>query len=162
MKKYLLYIYLCCCCSALSMNAQKLDFLGMNNISFQMKANELKNKVAILDSTSIYKDTAQYIQSTRCVSYKVSTEKLQLNNFLCNSIQYQFCDKKLEYIFINVSREVEIKKALNELNKRFKKMGCKGKPMVACTQIDTKSKGIRIIINIDPKSSSMNFVLIPI
>lgn len=41
-------------------------------------------------------------------------------------------------------------------------MGCKGKPMVACTQIDTKSKGIRIIINIDPKSSSMNFVLIPI
>jgi|APGre2960657468_1045069.scaffolds.fasta_scaffold110800_2 hypothetical protein len=144
------------------MNAQKLDFLGMNNISFQMKANELKNKVAILDSTSIYKDTAQYIQSTRCVSYKVSTEKLQLNNFLCNSIQYQFCDKKLEYIFINVSGEVEIKKALNELNKRFKKMGCKGKPMVACTQIDTKSKGIRIIINIDPKSSSMNFVLIPI
>jgi len=127
-----------------------------------MKANELKNKVAILDSTSIYKDTAQYIQSTRCVSYKVSTEKLQLNNFLCNSIQYQFCDKKLEYIFINVSGEVEIKKALNELNKRFKKMGCKGKPMVACTQIDTKSKGIRIIINIDPKSSSMNFVLIPI
>lgn len=162
MKKCLLYIYLCCCCSALSMNAQKLDFLGMNNISFQMKANELKNKVAILDSTSIYKDTAQYIQSTRCVSYKVSTEKLQLNNFLCNSIQYQFCDKKLEYIFINVSGEVEIKKALNELNKRFKKMGCKGKPMVACTQIDTKSKGIRIIINIDPKSSSMNFVLIPI
>lgn len=162
MKKYLLYIYLCCCCSALSMKAQKLDFLGMNNISFQMKANELKNKVAILDSTSIYKDTAQYIQSTRCVSYKVSTEKLQLNNFLCNSIQYQFCDKKLEYIFINVSGEVEIKKALNELNKRFKKMGCKGKPMVACTQIDTKSKGIRIIINIDPKSSSMNFVLIPI
>jgi len=144
------------------MNAQKLDFLGMNNISFQMKANELKNKVAILDSTSIYKDTAQYIQSTRCVSYKVSTEKLQLNNFLCNSIQYQFCDKKLEYIFINVSGEVEIKKALNELNKRFKKMGCKGKPMVACTQIDAKSKGIRIIINIDPKSSSMNFVLIPI
>jgi len=144
------------------MKAQKLDFLGMNNISFQMKANELKNKVAILDSTSIYKDTAQYIQSTRCVSYKVSTEKLQLNNFLCNSIQYQFCDKKLEYIFINVSGEVEIKKALNELNKRFKKMGCKGKPMVACTQIDTKSKGIRIIINIDPKSSSMNFVLIPI
>jgi len=144
------------------MNAQKLDFLGMNNISFQMKANELKNKVAILDSTSIYKDTAQYIQSTRCVSYKVSTEKLQLNNFLCNSIQYQFCDKKLEYIFINVSGEIEIKKALNELNKRFKKMGCKGKPMVACTQIDTKSKGIRIIINIDPKSSSMNFVLIPI
>ena len=162
MKKYLLYIYLCCCCSALSMNAQKLDFLGMNNISFQMKANELKNKVAILASTSIYKDTAQYIQSTRCVSYKVSTEKLQLNNFLCNSIQYQFCDKKLEYIFINVSGEIEIKKALNELNKRFKKMGCKGKPMVACTQIDTKSKGIRIIINIDPKSSSMNFVLIPI
>lgn len=162
MKKYLLYIYLCCCCSALSMNAQKLDFLGMNNISFQMKANELKNKVAILDSTSIYKDTAQYIQSTRCVSYKVSTEKLQLNNFLCNSIQYQFCDKKLKYIFINVSGEIEIKKALNELNKRFKKMGCKGKPMVACTQIDTKSKGIRIIINIDPKSSSMNFVLIPI
>ena len=162
MKKYLIYIYLCCCCSALSMNAQKLDFLGMNNISFQMKANELKNKVAILDSTSIYKDTAQYIQSTRCVSYKVSTEKLQLNNFLCNSIQYQFCDKKLEYIFINVSGEIEIKKALNELNKRFKKMGCKGKPMVACTQIDTKSKGIRIIINIDPKSSSMNFVLIPI
>ena len=162
MKKYLLYIYLCCCCSALSMNAQKLDFLGMNNISFQMKANELKNKVAILDSSSIYKDTAQYIQSTRCVSYKVSTEKLQLNNFLCNSIQYQFCDKKLEYIFINVSGEIEIKKALNELNKRFKKMGCKGKPMVACTQIDTKSKGIRIIINIDPKSSSMNFVLIPI
>ncbi len=162
MKKYLLYIYLCCCCSALSMNAQKLDFLGMNNISFQMKANELKNKVAILDSTSIYKDTAQYIQSTRCVSYKVSTEKLQLNNFLCHSIQYQFCDKKLEYIFINVSGEIEIKKALNELNKRFKKMGCKGKPMVACTQIDTKSKGIRIIINIDPKSSSMNFVLIPI
>ena len=144
------------------MNAQKLDFLGMNNISFQMKANELKNKVAILDSTSIYKDTAQYIQSTRCVSYKVNTEKLQLNNFLCNSIQYQFCDKKLEYIFINVSGEIEIKKALNELNKRFKKMGCKGKPMVACTQIDTKSKGIRIIINIDPKSSSMNFVLIPI
>ena len=162
MKKYLLYIYLCCCCSALSMNAQKLDFLGMNNISFQMKANELKNKVAILDSTSIYKDTAQYIQSTRCVSYKVSTENLQLNNFLCHSIQYQFCDKKLKYIFINVSGEIEIKKALNELNKRFKKMGCKGKPMVACTQIDTKSKGIRIIINIDPKSSSMNFVLIPI
>ncbi|MSP69403.1 MAG: hypothetical protein EXR20_03950, partial [Bacteroidetes bacterium] len=124
----------------------------MKNISFQMKANELKNKVAILDSTSIYKDTAQYIQSTRCISYKVSTEKLQLNNFLCNSIQYQFCDKKLEYIFINVSGEIEIKKALNELNKRFKKMGCKGKPMVACTQIDTKSKGIRIIINIDPKS----------
>lgn len=162
MKKYLLYIYLCCCCSALSMNAQKLDFLGLKNISFQMKANELKNKVAILDSTSIYKDTAQYIQSTRCISYKVSTEKLQLNNFLCNSIQYQFCDKKLEYIFINVSGEIEIKKALNELNKRFKKMGCKGKPMVACTQIDTKTKGIRIIINIDPKSSSMNFVLIPI
>ncbi|HET6991025.1 MAG TPA: hypothetical protein VFJ43_06860, partial [Bacteroidia bacterium] len=97
----------------------------------------------------------------RCLTYFRRTDTLQLPGFLASSIQYQFCDKELAYVFINVSGQKEIDKSLAELQKTFKKLGCKGKPLNECTQIDANAKGIRIIINIDRKKELMNFVLIP-
>ncbi len=147
--------------SAGNLHSQKLDFLGLTGIHFGMKAAEMTNKVVILDSTSVYKDTALYLRNNRCLTYFRNNDTLQLRGFLASSIQYQFCNKELAYVFINVSGEKEIEKTLAELQKTFKKLGCKGKPLKDCTQIDSYAKGIRIIINIDRKKQLMNFVLIP-
>jgi hypothetical protein len=144
-----------------SLPAQKLDFLGLNGIYFDMKDAEMEKKVVIMDSTSVYKDTALYIRNSRCLTYFRKTENFQLTGFTASSIQYQFCDKKLAYVFVDVVGEKEIEKALKQLQLTFKKLGCKGKPLSECTQIDSSAKGMRIIINIDKKQQKMNFVLIP-
>ena len=161
MRKQFLPFFLFLFLVAGNLHSQKLDFLGLKGIHFGMKSAELNNKVVILDSSSVYKDTAVYIRSNRCLTYFRKNETLQLSGFLASSIQYQFCDKELAYVFINVSGEKEIEKALAELKKTFKKLGCKGKQLNECTQIDSYAKGMRIIINIDRKKQLMNFVLIP-
>jgi hypothetical protein len=144
-----------------SLQAQKLDFLGLNGVYFDMKDAEMNKKVVIMDSTSVYKDTALYIRNSRCLTYFRKEENLQLTGFSASSVQYQFCDKKLAYVFVDVTGEKEIENALKQLQLTFKKLGCKGKPLSECTQMDSSAKGMRIIINIDKKRQKMNFVLIP-
>ncbi|HET6993128.1 MAG TPA: hypothetical protein VFJ43_17470, partial [Bacteroidia bacterium] len=46
---------------AVNLHSQKLDFIGLHGIHFGMKSGEMTNKVVIIDSTSVYKDTALYI-----------------------------------------------------------------------------------------------------
>lgn len=147
--------------AGLSLSAQKLDFLGLPGISFEMKDSEMEKKVVIMDSTSVYRDTALYIRNSRCLTYFRKEENLKLAGFNASSIQYQFCDHKLAYVFVDIVGEKEIDKALAQLQLTFKKLGCKGKPLSECTQIDSSAKGMRIIINIDRKKQKMNFVLIP-
>ncbi len=147
--------------AGISLSAQKLDFLGMNGMYFDMKDTSLPGKTVMLDSTSIYKDTALYIRNNRCLTYYRKSETLQLTGFLASSIQYQFCDHKLAYVFVDISGEAEIEKTLKQLQLTFKKLSCKGKQLSECSQFDTNAKGIRIIINIDRKRQTMNFVLIP-
>jgi hypothetical protein len=144
-----------------SLQAQKLDFLGQNGVYFDRKDAEMNKKVVIMDSTSVYKDTALYIRNSRCLTYFRKEENLQLTGFNASSVQYQFCDKKLAYVFVDVTGENEIEKALKQLQLTFKKLGCKGKSLSECTQMDSSAKGMRIIINIDKKRQKMNFVLIP-
>lgn len=141
--------------------SQKLDFIGLKGIHFGMKSALLTDKIVILDSSSVYKDTALYIRNNRCLTYFRSTDTLQLIGFTAKSIQYQFCNNELAYVFIDVAGENEIEKSLAELKKTFKKLGCKDKPISQCTQMDCYAKGMRIIINVDRKKQVMNFVLIP-
>jgi hypothetical protein len=141
--------------------AQKLDFIGLNGIYFGMKSTELASKTIILDSTSIYKDTALYLRNTRCQSYFRKGENLQLTGFTASAIEYQFCDDELSYVFIHVKGEDEITKAVAQLQLTFHKLGCKGKDISKCTQMDSSAKGMRLIINIDHKKHLMDFVLIP-
>ncbi len=144
-----------------SLPAQKLDFLGMTGMHFDMKDTSLPGKTVIMDSTSVYKDTALYIRNNRCLTYYREKETLQLTGFLASSVQYQFCDHRLVYVFVDISGEAEIEKTLKQLQLTFKKLGCKGKQLSECSQFDSSAKGIRIIINIDRKKQLMNFVLIP-
>lgn len=144
-----------------SLPAQKLDFLGLAGIHFDMKDTEMDRKVVLMDSTSVYKDTALFIKNSRCLTYFRKGENLQLTGFQATSLQYQFCDHKLAYVFVDVVGEKEIEKTLAQLKLTFTKLGCKGKPLSECTQIDSYAKGMRIIINIDRKKQTMNFVLIP-
>ena len=153
-----LFIFIFC---GIYLPAQKLDFLGLTSIHFSMKDSEIGKKVVIMDSTSIYKDTGLYIRNSRCLTYFRPGENLQLTGFTASSVQYQFCDHELAYVFVDISGEKEIEKALSQLQLTFKKLGCKGKPLNECTQIDSSAKGMRIIINIDRKEEKMNFVLIP-
>jgi hypothetical protein len=139
--------------------AQSLDFLGLNNIHFGMKSSEMKGKVVIMDSTSVYKDTAVYLRNTRCHLYQRPAEKLDLRGFTASRIEYQFCDEKLSYVFIYVNGNAEIDKAVAELKKTFKNLGCKGE-LSGCDQMDASAKGIRCLVNIDRKTQRMNFVLI--
>ncbi|CAN5413984.1 hypothetical protein BH09BAC5_BH09BAC5_25840 [soil metagenome] len=144
-----------------ALQAQKLDFLGLKGYHFGMKDTEISDKVVVMDSTSIYKDTAVYIRNNRCLTYFRKHENFALNGFTATSLQYEFCDKELAYIFVTVNGEKEIEKSLNQLKVTFRKLGCKGKSLSECTQIDSSAKGMRIIINIDRKNQRMSFVLIP-
>ncbi len=140
---------------------QKLDFIGLTGISFGMKKAELPNKTVILDSTSSYKDTATYLRNTRCQNYFRKNENLQLAGFKASGIEYEFCDDELSYVFVHVQGNDEINKALTQLQLTFHKLGCKGKDISKCTQMDSSAKGMRLIINIDRKKQVMDFVLIP-
>ncbi len=143
------------------LNAQKLDFLGLKGIHFNMSPNEVDNKVVVMDSSSVYKDTSLYIRNNRCLTYFRKDDNLQLIGFTASSIQYEFCDKHLAYVFVNVIGKSEVEKALKQLQLTFKKLGCKGKQLSDCTNIDSSAKGMRLIINMDEKHTKMNFVLIP-
>jgi hypothetical protein len=147
--------------SGFYLSAQKLDFLGLTSIHFDMQDSALHNKVVMMDSTSVYKDTALYIRNSRCLTYFCKNGTLNLTGFTATSVQYQFCDNKLAYVFVDVAGEKEIEKALRQLQLTFKKLGCKGKSLTDCTQLDSSAKGMRIIVNIDKKKQTMNFVLIP-
>ncbi|MBI3509053.1 MAG: hypothetical protein HY064_00200 [Bacteroidetes bacterium] len=144
-----------------SSHAQKLDFIGLKGISFGMKSADMPDKTVILDSTSAYKDTAVYMRNTRCQTYFRRTQEMQLTGFTASSIQYEFCDGELEYVFIDVSGNNSIDSALSQLQKTFHKLGCKGKPLNQCTQLDASASGMRLIVNVDRKNQKMNFVLIP-
>lgn len=143
-----------------AIRSQSLDFLGLTGVRFGMKTAEMTGKTVILDSTSAYKDTATYLRNTRCQMFFRKNEKLALNGFTASRIEYEFCENSLTYVFVYVKGQAEIDKAINELKKTFPKLGCKGKEAIDCTQMDSASKGIRIIVNIDRKKQEMNFVLI--
>jgi hypothetical protein len=143
-------------------SAQDLDFLGIPNIHFGMKSEELKNKVVILDSTSSYNDTATYIRFTRCLVYVRPTENLQLNGFSAAQIEYEFCEGELVYVFVRVKGIENIEKAMVSLRKRFPKLNCGKKiPENTCLLYDTFAKNIRIIVRKFPDKQEMTFVLIP-
>ncbi|HTL83151.1 MAG TPA: hypothetical protein VL651_15665 [Bacteroidia bacterium] len=142
--------------------AQDLSFIGLKGIKFGMSETEMKDKTIILDTTSAYKDTLTYIRNSRCLLYFRSQDQKQLSGFTASDIQYEFCDGELEYVFITVKGNDEIDNAIKELKKTFTKLGCRDqKDPTKCTQLDASAKGMRLIINIDRKTQTMNFVLIP-
>ncbi len=142
------------------LQAQSLEFLGMKGVHFGMKSAEMSDKVVILDSTSVYKDTLTYLRNTRCQMYFRPAQDLQLKGFKATRIEYEFCDGALGYVFVYVSGKDEIDRALATLKATFPKLGCKGKPIGDCTQMDSSTKRMRLIINIDKKKQEMSFVLI--
>lgn len=146
--------------SAGLLQAQSLEFLGLKGVHFGMKSAEMKDKVVILDSTSAYKDTLTYMRNTRCQIYFRPAQELQLKGFKATRIEYEFCDGALGYVFVYVSGKDEIDRALATLKGTFPKLGCKGKPIGDCTQMDSATKRMRLIINIDKKKQEMSFVLI--
>lgn len=147
--------------SALTLRAQQLDFIGLKGVYFGMKSSDMADKTVILDSTSSYKDTATYLRNTRCKMYFRNNENLSLSGFTASRVEYEFCDNELGYVFVYVKGNAEIDKAIAELQKTFKKLGCKGRPLSQCTLMDASAKGMRVIVNIDRKKQEMNFVLIP-
>jgi hypothetical protein len=146
--------------AAFAAGAQSLDFLGLKDVHFGMKASEMKDKTVILDSTSSYHDTAVYLRNTRCPMYFRKQENLALAGFTASRIEYEFCDNLLTYVFVYVNGKTEIDNAVATLKKTFRKLGCKGKPAGECTQMDASASGMRIIVNIDQKNQRMSFVLI--
>jgi hypothetical protein len=142
------------------LHAQSLEFLGLKGVRFGMKSVEMKDMVVILDSTSVYKDTNTYLRNTRCQMYFRPTQELQLTGFSASRIEYEFCDGQLGYVFVYVSGKEEIDHALNTLKSTFTKLGCKGKSLYDCPQLDSSAKGMRLIVNIDRKKQEMSFVLI--
>ena len=126
-----------------------------------MSKSEMTDKTVILDSSSAYKDTATYLRNTRCQNYFRKTQDLQLTGFKASGVEYEFCDGELSYVFIHVSGETEIMNALKTLKLTFKNLGCKGKAIEQCTQMDSSAKGMRLIVNVDHKKQIMDLVLIP-
>jgi hypothetical protein len=148
--------------SCVSAPAQKLDFLGMPDVRFGMKINELSSPQLILDTSSSYSDTAMYLRNTRCQMYYSKTQKLQLDGFSASQVEYEFCDSSLSYVFIYVSGKTEIANALAALKVDFPRMSCgKNVPLGTCTLIDTSNRQVRMILRIDQVTNEMNLVLIP-
>jgi hypothetical protein len=145
---------------SLESSAQSLDFLGISDVHFGMKVSEMTNKTLLIDSTSAYKDTATYLRNSRCHTYSRKAENLKLPGFTASRIEYQFCDGQLVYVFVYVKGKTEIERSLNELKKTFPKLGCKGKKLLDCPQLDASSKGMRVIVNTNLAKEEMSFVLI--
>lgn len=142
--------------------AQSLEFIGLKDVAFGMSESAFANKVLKMDSTTSYNDTAFYLNTTRCHNYYRTNETLQLKGFTAGSIEYQFCDGKLQYVFISVSGKEETDKALNELQKTFTKLNCKeDKTGRNCQLMDSHAAHMRIIVRKNKAGDQMNFVLIP-
>lgn len=136
---------------------QDLRFLGIEGVYFGMPETELKDKVVIMDTTSSYKDTAFYLRSTSCHIYRRLNEKLSLNGFTASSLEFEFCDGKLAYVFVTVNGSVQTEAALRTLKQRFPKLNCKSQP---CTNYDSKAKKLRIIAQNNMTKQELSFVLI--
>ncbi|MGL5889194.1 MAG: hypothetical protein ACRC3B_04880 [Bacteroidia bacterium] len=139
------------------LTAQDLKFLGIEGVYFGMPEAELKEKVLIMDTTSSYTDTAFYLRSTTCHIYRRKTEKLQLSGFNASSVEFEFCDGKLVYVFVTVNGQAQTEAAFRTLKQRFPKLQCKKDP---CTNYDSKSKKLRIIANNNSSKQEFSFVLI--
>lgn len=140
---------------------QSLDFIGLTGLKFGMDDNLITGKVAILDSTSSYKDTATYIRNTRCVLYFRKNEKLQLPAFTASRVEYECCNKKLGYVFIRVSGEADIRKALDLLKKEFPRLKCSGANYDQCLVMDASAHGMRVITRLHKEQQELSFVIIP-
>lgn len=147
---------------SLSASAQQLDFLGLTGIKFGMKISELPAPQLMLDTSSVYPDTALYLANTRCQMYFSKTQNLKLDGFSATHVEYEFCDSTLGYVFIYVSGKEEIANALAALKIDFPKMSCgKNVPLGTCTLIDVTNRNVRMILRIDQATSRMNLVIIP-
>lgn len=143
------------------LQAQSLDFLGLTGIRFGMTEAELRDKVLLMDSTTSYKDTAFYLKSTRCHIFSRSSENLQLAGFTASHIEYEFCDNRLVYVFVQVAGKTQIDAALKTLQLRFPKIGCgKKTPLTNCTRFDSSRKKMRVIGTNDPNKQRLEIVLI--
>jgi hypothetical protein len=143
------------------LQAQSLDFLGLSGIRFGMTEAQLSNKVLLMDSTSSYKDTAFYLKSTRCHIYRRSSENLQLTGFTASRIEYEFCDNKLVYVFVQVAGKPQIDAALKTLQLRFPKIGCgKKTPLTNCARFDSSRRKLRVIGANDSSKQRLELVLI--
>ncbi len=139
------------------LSGQDLKFLGIEGVYFGMQETELKEKVIIMDTSSSYTDTAFYLRSTTCHIYRRNNEKLQLNGFVASTVEFEFCDGKLVYVFVTVNGQAQTEAALRTLKQRFPKLQCKKEP---CNRYDTKSNRLRIIANTNSKKQELSFVLI--
>lgn len=127
-----------------------------------MKIRELIAPQLMLDTSSSYKDTALYLNNTRCQMYYSKAQNLKLDGYTASKVEYEFCDSTLSYVFVYVSGKTEIANALAALKIDFPRMSCgKNVPLGTCTLIDTKRGGVRLILRIDQTKNEMNFVLIP-
>jgi hypothetical protein len=139
------------------LSAQDLKFLGIEGVYFGMPETALTEKVIIMDTTSSYTDTAFYLRSTSCHIYRRTNEKLQLNGFTASSVEFEFCDGKLVYVFITVNGQAQTDAALRTLKQRFPKLQCKKDP---CNRYDSKSKKLRVIASNNSPKQELSFVLI--
>jgi hypothetical protein len=143
--------------TATLLSGQDLKFLGIEGVYFGMQESELKEKVIIMDTSSSYTDTAFYLRSTTCHLYRRNNEKLQLNGFTASSVEFEFCDGKLVYVFVTVNGQAQTEAAFRVLKQRFPKLICKKEP---CYRYDTKSKKLRVIANNNSNKQELSFVLI--
>ncbi|TND09966.1 MAG: hypothetical protein FD123_648 [Bacteroidetes bacterium] len=142
--------------------AQDLAFLGIPDVRFGMHTDSLKGKLAVLDTSSAYRDTATYLRNTRCVIWVRPQEKLDITGFTASRIEYEFCDKRLYYAFFKVKGTENVEKALAQLKKDFPNAGCKQDgPLSNCNAFDTSNKKFRIIATIKNKGTELEFVLVP-
>jgi hypothetical protein len=147
---------------SLSAWSQNLDFLGMPDVRFGMKINELAAPQLLLDTSSSYTDTALYLRNTRCQMYYSKTQDHQLKGFAASKIEYEFCDSALGYVFVYVNGKAAIDSALVTLKKEFPRLGCKNSDQLnQCGLLDAQNSKMRVIVRINQTTSEMSFVLIP-
>jgi len=141
-----------------ALSAQKLVFLGLPEIEFGMHVDSLKDRVVVMDTTTSYKDTAAFIRSTRCVIWFKPGQQLQLNGFIASRIEYEFCDKRLHYVFVRIRGKEEIAKAVATLKTEFTKADCWP---IECQALDTSSKKFRLIASLEKGGEELSLVVIP-
>lgn len=153
-----LFFFLLLLACGQQLRAQDLSFLGLDGIKFGMHVDSLKQKVVVIDSTTSYKDTAAFIRNTHCVIWFKKDQQLQLKGFVASRVEYEFCDKHLNYVFIKAKGHDNIGKALLLLQNNFPNasFGTGGNAKADCS-----NRHMRMIATITENGEALSLVLIP-
>lgn len=143
-------------------SAQNLSVFGLDKVRFGMHTDSLKGKLAVLDSTSAYQDTATYLRNTRCVIWTRPVEQVSVGAFAGSRVEYEFCDNRLYYAFFFIKGKNQVQQALQQIKVIFPEAGCgKDSPVGNCTAIDSKNKHFRIIATVKENGERLEFVVLP-